>query len=371
VLSLATITSGLKLNSHIDTPHKTVGVNDLIDEEVRRISSVWSFKSFNSLSPSMQLSEISDKPLRVASSDGTDRLTCTPECKGDVSDIVEPFYRYRDEKPLQVPFFEVSEKTNFWSSSSTKECLRGKTVLFLGDSTMTESVEDLLLLLTGDVANVSAFAESVTTVTGQKHMTWSSHLGEVHANFLHTHRNLTITMPDDKIVLKHRFMGHVDLNDNMMGVTTFLDESVKSEIQGYLSALRPDVIVVNSGLHNENATYFEQYFPQVARENVMPWLDAGIRVVWKSNMFYSSWGNENDMVKMNLLAKDTLAGTGVEWVSVNDALDALQQFSDITFQDTPHFPHIGMIAKYHDAQASIFPSQFLTFKLLDAICKTA
>lgn len=40
-------------------------------------------------------------------------------------------------------------------------------------------------------------------------------------DFYGSHRNMTITVPFLDTVIRHRFVGHVNLGDNAMGILTF------------------------------------------------------------------------------------------------------------------------------------------------------
>eukprot|EP00747_Dinoflagellata_sp_TGD_P154337 gnl/TRDRNA2_/TRDRNA2_177490_c3_seq9.p1 gnl/TRDRNA2_/TRDRNA2_177490_c3~~gnl/TRDRNA2_/TRDRNA2_177490_c3_seq9.p1 ORF type:complete len:392 (-),score=21.84 gnl/TRDRNA2_/TRDRNA2_177490_c3_seq9:192-1367(-) len=333
-----------------------------IDEQISALHQAWPFT------------------VNVTHREGEKQLICTPECTGHPEDTVEPFYRFRTPNAFNVPSFQVPNTTHFWSGSSVKECLRGRTVLFLGDSNTAEIVMDLLLVLTGDVSNVNNFAASVTKVSKPTTLTWSSHLGSVKAAFHHApqgDRNFTISMPDDQITLKFRYIGHAHLSGKRMGIKTLLDPAVVSEIRRYISVLSPDTIVINSGQHDSQPYHdhvltppsqrvenFKTYFAEVLERHIKAWLKAGIKVTWLGNMI--SPDVDDVLSDLDNVTKNALAGTGAKWISIRDVVLSLP---DIDLRDMPEAPHIGMIAKYHKMHVSAFPSQFRMFKLMDTICK--
>ena len=74
--------------------------------------------------------------------------------------------------------------------------------------------------------------------------------------FYGNHRNMTVSAPTLGLTITHRFTGHVDLKENMMGLDTFFHRDFQREFgcltdpqpgQGCLKR-RPDFLVVNSGM---------------------------------------------------------------------------------------------------------------------------
>ncbi len=73
--------------------------------------------------------------------------------------------------------------------------------------------------------------------------------------FFGNHRNMTVSAPTLGLTITHRFTGHVDLKENMMGLDTFFHRDFQREFrcltdpqpgQG-CQKRRPDMLVVNSG----------------------------------------------------------------------------------------------------------------------------
>ena len=77
----------------------------------------------------------------------------------------------------------------------------------------------------------------------------------VQIEFFGNHRNMTVSAPTLGLTITHRFTGHVDLKENMMGLDTFFHRDFQREFrcltdpqpgQG-CQKRRPDMLVVNSG----------------------------------------------------------------------------------------------------------------------------
>ena len=66
---------------------------------------------------------------------------------------------------------------------------------------------------------------------------------------------MTVTAPVFGMSIKHRFTGHVNLNDNDMGLDTFFHEDFQQELDCMVdpqpgmgcTERHPDMIVINSG----------------------------------------------------------------------------------------------------------------------------
>merc|ERR1719316_1878381 len=76
-------------------------------------------------------------------------------CRGDPSDMIHPFYRYSmnlQRKRIygeQIKSFEAPADTYFWNAKETAQCFKNKYVLMLGDSTLLENLNDIIMLLAG------------------------------------------------------------------------------------------------------------------------------------------------------------------------------------------------------------------------------
>ena len=138
----------------------------------------------------------------------------------------------------------------FYDTRKTRQCLSGKKLLFLGDSTMSETVDDLVILLSGMnidrnkshphdtletyVANASK-ASYGTLLRGKYHQSNYLRLslaGNITVEFLSSGRR-TINVSSSSIDFdsKMRFIGHVNLKKNYLGIATLENESFEKELK--------------------------------------------------------------------------------------------------------------------------------------------
>jgi hypothetical protein len=195
-----------------------------------------------------------------------------------------------------IPAFAT--ENHFFDMVKTRRCLKQRQVLLLGDSTMGELFHDLAIILSGVGRNTTELNNYVNEATENKHdaehYLWNYTLPEdTLVKFYCCRRNLTVDIPDEGIKLHFRFTGHYNLVGNYGGVYTFLDENFRDELICLLGLVKgckePDLIVINSGLHDKDFTS-EEFSDQLEKfmiflkdsyaeaSKVMPPL------IWKSNM---------------------------------------------------------------------------------------
>ena len=145
----------------------------------------------------------------------------------------------------------------FYDTLKTRRCLAGKKLLFLGDSTMSETVDDLIILLSGMnidhdhdyeihnhslpqdalqtyVANVSK-ASYGTILKGRYHQSNYLQLslsGNITVEFLSGgRRTINVTCPSIDFDSKMRFIGHVNVKKNYLGIATLENDSFEKELK--------------------------------------------------------------------------------------------------------------------------------------------
>ena len=154
------------------------------------------------------------------------------------------------------------------ATSETQHILRGLCLLVLGDSTTSETVHDLALMLLDVKGNAhwdymhratrmprSAdvkvnLANEHSWLPTRQIFVLSAHGGNV--TFAPSHRRMWFKAAASDTVVAHRFIGHADLDDNYMGVATVNQETVRREITGMAEDLcehRPRVLWFQSGYH--------------------------------------------------------------------------------------------------------------------------
>jgi hypothetical protein len=317
---------------------------------------------------------------------------CASDCKGDPSDLVHPFYRYnKDSKnPTTVDSFTVAKDTHFFNAADTAACVKDKYVLFLGDSTLGENVNDIEYLLAGGPHKVKAesFMWAVTTQTKAK-LSWDTEKGTMTDTFDVRNRKHGIKFKTQNTDMKFYFTGATELSHNCDGISAMLDKQLRKRISEFTESTgrKPDAIVMNSGPHDacrawikkDNYTAFFENVDQVGREVIKPWVDQGIKVIFRgSYRFSGETAVRNPKFGDNRIPKE-----------IDDAAQAMVEKYGATFVDsaailanthdssgccstirasTVAMPHLGSVALFKNQKASIFLSQLVTYKILDAIC---
>ena len=200
--------------------------------------------------------------------------------------------------------FLLSTATNMtlYDTDKFRRCVAGKHVLCFGDSTMTEFVDDLAMLISG-IGNQTAVLDdyvyrsthvpskstSPTTITLPLNVT---------VGFYNFHRNMTIVVPTIDAFIRYRYTGAVDLHQGREGLSTFSDARFTRELAWLLgtrpqysvaqASQAPDVIVMGS-LHHDFKHGLEQF------ERRLHWAFKFLttklpntRIIWKSTALFWS-----------------------------------------------------------------------------------
>ncbi|MEW5306138.1 MAG: hypothetical protein WDW36_008627 [Sanguina aurantia] len=173
-----------------------------------------------------------------------------------------------------------------FDSKRTLKCLKGKNVLFLGDSTLQEQVMDIAALLSELTYNETGFRSFVTTMAtyihGYTSPTYDLPLGvslNFHSGNHSWGRDFIVRHAPHNTTIRFRFTGHHKLDQNHEGISSFLNPDLLTEFACELAALPSplmkcnplDALVCNSGQHD-------------ASSQVIP---AGLHVPW-FNMYLDS-----------------------------------------------------------------------------------
>jgi len=175
-----------------------------------------------------------------------------------------------------IPCSVVCQLTRIFDSAATRNCLKGKRVVMLGDSTLTETMHDIEILLSGVAADSKQLNDYVFQLTHRKgsHKSpeslvrpfldqppESSH--NITSYFMYQHRHYNSSVPGLNITLLHRFMGHWRLKDNWGGVHAFTHTFFQSGLRCLLgldphlgpdepprACPRPDIVLAATALHD-------------------------------------------------------------------------------------------------------------------------
>jgi hypothetical protein len=225
---------------------------------------------------------------------------CASTCRGDPADMVHPFYRYnKDSKaPQKVESFSVAKDTHFFNAADTAACVKDKYILFLGDSTLGENVNDIEYLLAGGPKKIKteSFMWAVTTQTKAK-LSWDTDKGTMTDTFDVRNRKHGIKFKTQNTDMKFYFTGATELSHNCDGISAMLDQQLRKRIAEFTQSTgrKPDAIVMNSGPHDacrawikkDNYTAFFENVDQVGREVIKPWVDQGIKVIFRGSYRFS------------------------------------------------------------------------------------
>lgn len=179
---------------------------------------------------------------------------------------------------------ELLTAANASVASATGELLRGKCMVLLGDSTMTETAHDLAVLLFGLTGssfdnylrratrmpshattrlenNVSLLhvggnvhGAEASVGNGQGHLASRDEGGDgAFVTFAPTHRRMWFTAPRWNVTVVHRFIGHASLMGNGMGIRSLNAPELRQELEALVAercGARPRVLWLQSGYHD-------------------------------------------------------------------------------------------------------------------------
>ena len=260
------------------------------------------------------------------------------------------------ERALRNPHFN-----GFWGTGLTRNCFRRKQVLFLGDSTMAETMDDLVLLLSGIGANRNATFKYLarSSLFSLTHPPYEriDLPGNITVEYFGGRRNLTISSKQLNMHLRFRFGGHHRLFHNFEGILTYFHKDFEDEFACLLGrrsgvgCVKPSIIVINSGLHDarghNNVTTFAFYLDKLfgyLHNTSMP----RPRVVWKANLLAPELVQQyNKLREFDMIAYHLSRRWNVEYVNSTLAYEIVAESDTdlLSKTSTDQFLHIGSIAK--------------------------
>ena len=198
----------------------------------------------------------------------------------------------------------------------------------------------------------------------------SHHAGQV--DFFGNHRNMTITAPSLDTVIHHRFTGHFELSGNFLGIRTFTSPEFQRELACLLheagapgcGARRPDVLVVNSGMHDtETAVPLFAAAMRELAQRLRELQDSGVRVLWKGNNLLPKT-HGLDVISRHYVEEAGLAFVNTEAVMKHFA----EELAGGCCSDGHGGEHIGAIAAFHNASVRLTVSSLVTQEVLRHVC---
>ena len=214
----------------------------------------------------------------------------------------------------------------FRGSVATRTCLQEhKNLLFLGDSSMVETIDDIVILLSGIGRNASILDHYLFESSQTTHVPYPPYKridlpNNIMVEYFGGRRNLTITSNVLGLNIRFRFIGHHKLFQNYEGILTLFHPEFAAEFDCLLGGngcLRPSVIVLNSGLHDvrghNNVTTFALHVDKLfAKLKERP----ATRVIWKSNILTEEIVKKNpNLPVFDELARDIAQKRVVAYVN--------------------------------------------------------
>jgi hypothetical protein len=172
--------------------------------------------------------------------------------------------RCNDAAPSFFSDARICEIFTFHTTESLRACLANKRILVLGDSTMTETVHGMVMILSGAWYNRTVAQNYMRRATrahtnGFPIKLQIPEFGETNMTFLvggQGHRKFAVDVQRPRIHIDHRFTGHHTVGGNMGGIATFTHPRFQAELGCLLGETpseacpKPDVIIVDSGIHD-------------------------------------------------------------------------------------------------------------------------
>ena len=249
------------------------------------------------------------------------------------------------------------------------ECLKGKRVVFLGDSTMTEVFNSIGLHLGHYDSDEGNLIKNVLfTINHARTPNFDIGFGyhRLHIKLNPNARNQTIIKPSISLSLQNRFIGHHDISDNKEGLKTFFHSSFRDELLCILGApeslcRKPDIIVFNSIHHDIAANYtaaeYERYLHRVISllQNVTSATDsAGPRnsplLVWRDTLTSPKLRESSPLFGLfDKIARNVTSQKGVDYAETGLAYDIISKAVPelLHRMSADNFLHFGPISKFH------------------------
>ena len=329
--------------------------------------------------------------LLIAEGSLTRNASCISQGKTEISvnpceipDIITARDKPLIDRAMQIPSF-----FGFWDSTSTRACLSGRNFLFLGDSTMEETIDDLVMLLSGIGSNFTLFGAYLFESSLASHLHPPYKRIDLPRNitveYFGGRRNMTVTSHLLGLRIRYRFTGHHHLLRNFEGILSFFHRDFSVEFDcllGGCGSARPSIIVVNSGLHdsrghNNASTFFTHLHKLFTKFQEKP----STRIIWKANLISENIVRiHNNLPLFDDLARKISLERNVEYVNSTLAYEIVAQSMPhlLLRTTTDNFLHIGSIAKdkfhrerYHRkpySWHSLAMSSLATQLLLNKIC---
>jgi len=180
------------------------------------------------------------------------------------------------------------------------------------------------------------------------------------------------------IYLRHRFIGHVSLIENKLGMKTLFDPNFRKELECLLGLDKkrivdcpiPNTIIMNSGLHDSRGTRkdssrFEHYIKLFIENLNHKYERYGYKVprlIWKGN-------REESLDEFNDIAASVMKKFEIPFVNITDIEQYAPRYSQGSIRYSSDKIHFGSFARKHDMRNFGTISMLITQTVLQELCK--
>lgn len=209
----------------------------------------------------------------------------------------------------------------------------------------------------------------------------SPEFGKTEVMFLPSHRKMKLLVPRNEINIEYRFTGHHNISLNSEGITTFMHPEFQSELACLLGETndrqcqKPDIIIVNSGLHDGDSAVKSKNFTQHVVQLAERLRQLNARTIWKGT-FPRNPSYDPVLSPLDSPARLVFDMFGMRFFNSSNVILQVKAQAPLgtIFGDTylPRHSHVGTIG-FHNSRVrgektNVDMSILITYALLSAIC---
>ena len=256
-----------------------------------------------------------------------------------------------------------------------RECLNGKSITLIGDSTLTETTHDMALLLSGlsSKNDINRYLNKFCS-RNQMEIAPGNFSGNDGYSFAYEyddftgHRNLTFRFHNENnqwsCVLRHRFNGGgKGLHLNSVGISGMVTEDMKEENDCLfgITCKPPDILVYQSAIHDVgHGEKYKTAFPLLMSQLQML-KSRGTKVFWKTSIPVGP--SYEEILQINNLAAFHAARNNIFLIDMSIPNRLFNKY----YPDIITELHVGGIA--YLTTHNLLQSSYYTQYILNQICK--
>jgi hypothetical protein len=296
--------------------------------------------------------------------------------------------------------------SNLFDQSKLKQCLKDRYLVFLGDSTVSERILDMAVTLGGVSKNETALDKfvggeevGVAWVNGQHHDPKDTSINSssyyyyndvVLAYHAWNHRNMTLTLANDRMKIRYRFTGHYLVHNKFLGIGAIAHPSIQGEL-GYLLGYDqlvastktynrvPNAIIIHSGYHD--LWYKDFYIDRLIKtlqtlvmDSLANYVAANLVVIppiyWQSTPLHTSKYTSVD--KLRAIEEEVFKLSEVlpnlVYINTTRVYEYIPDLSVDEEKYTNDFIHFGAVNRHHFRKKLGTISVLMTNYVLTYVC---